>query len=270
MTYYAVLGVPENAPVEQIKKQYRKLSLEHHPDRPTGNEAKFKELNEAYETLSDDVRRKEYDDSLRPKPPMDIFEMFFKNDPFMGGPAMMFQHIMKPPPMMMTLHISLDQAYTGCKLPVKIERWIHVNHIKHLEVETIYIDVPQGIDANECFIVTNKGNMGPDGSLGDVRLNVQVSNPTKLERKGIDLWYTHDITLKEALCGFSFDLQYLQGQSLRVTNTKGNLVHPTYKKIIPQMGMKRDSQVGNLVIQFNVLFPSSLSEEVIRQLETLL
>lgn len=270
MTHYNTLGVPENATIEQIKKEYRKLSLVHHPDRPTGNEAKFKELNEAYETLSDEGKRRAYDESLHPKQPMDIFEMFFRPDQFMGGPAMMFQHIMKPPPMMMTLQLTLDQAYTGCKLPIKIERWIHVNHIKQLEVETIYIDIPQGIDANECFIVTNKGNMGPDGSLGDVRINVQISNPTKLERKGIDLMYTHDITLKEALCGFSFELTYLQNQCLRVTNARGNLVHPQYKKVIPDMGMKRDNQVGSLIIQFNILFPASLPDTTLEQLELIL
>ena len=57
MDYYAVLGLPKNASQEQIKKQYRKLSLECHPDRPGGNANKFKELNEAYETLSDESKR---------------------------------------------------------------------------------------------------------------------------------------------------------------------------------------------------------------------
>jgi DnaJ-class molecular chaperone len=270
MTLYDVLGIPDNAPLDEIKKKYRKLSLEHHPDRPTGNETKFKEINEAYEVLSDEERRKEYDNSLKPKPHMDIFEMLFRPDQFMNAHTMMFHNLMKPPPMNLTLQISLEQAYTGCKIPIKLERWVHVNQIRQLDVETIYIDIPQGIDTNECFVIQNKGNMGPDGSLGDVRITIQIVNPSKLERQGIDLIYSHDITLKEAICGFTFDLIYLQNQSLRITNTRGNIVHPNYKKIIPQMGMKRDSQVGNLIIQFNVVFPPSLSEEVLLQIETIL
>jgi molecular chaperone DnaJ len=59
--YYEILGVPKDASKEDIKKAFRKLAHEHHPDKKTGNEAKFKEANEAYSVLSDDAKRKQYD-----------------------------------------------------------------------------------------------------------------------------------------------------------------------------------------------------------------
>ena len=59
--YYNILGVAKNAPDEDIKKAYRKLAHEHHPDKPGGNEAKFKEINEAYQVLSDRTKRAQYD-----------------------------------------------------------------------------------------------------------------------------------------------------------------------------------------------------------------
>ena len=62
--YYEVLGVPKDAPADEIKKAYRKLALQHHPDRNPDNpeaEAKFKEASEAYQVLSDDERRATYD-----------------------------------------------------------------------------------------------------------------------------------------------------------------------------------------------------------------
>ncbi len=59
--YYEVLGVPRNANQDEIKKAYRRLAHQHHPDKGGGNEAKFKELNEAYQTLGDEKRRRHYD-----------------------------------------------------------------------------------------------------------------------------------------------------------------------------------------------------------------
>lgn len=59
--YYKVLGVEKNASTEEIKKAFKKKAMEHHPDRPGGNEAKFKEVNEAYQVLSDSSKREKYD-----------------------------------------------------------------------------------------------------------------------------------------------------------------------------------------------------------------
>ncbi len=64
--YYATLGVPKDATADDIKKAYRKLAREHHPDRNGANEAaetKFKEVSEAYAVLSDDTKRKDYDEA---------------------------------------------------------------------------------------------------------------------------------------------------------------------------------------------------------------
>lgn len=59
--YYSILGVAKNATDDDIKKAYRKLAHEYHPDKPGGNEAKFKEINEAYQVLSDKAKRAQYD-----------------------------------------------------------------------------------------------------------------------------------------------------------------------------------------------------------------
>ena len=59
--YYKVLGVPRNASREDIKRAYRKLAHQHHPDKTSGSDAKFKEINEAYQILGDEIKRSHYD-----------------------------------------------------------------------------------------------------------------------------------------------------------------------------------------------------------------
>ncbi|MEK7102291.1 MAG: DnaJ domain-containing protein [Patescibacteria group bacterium] len=59
--YYNILGVDKNASADEIKRGFRKLAHEHHPDKSGGNEAKFKELNEAFQVLDDPEKRRQYD-----------------------------------------------------------------------------------------------------------------------------------------------------------------------------------------------------------------
>jgi DnaJ-class molecular chaperone len=276
-THYDTLKVPQDANADTIKKQYRKLSLDHHPDRPSGNSAKFKELNEAYEVLSDPKKRREYDASFHPSPEHAIFEMLFKGngavDMFsMGGPPPMFFH--QPPvrlaPVIVHLRLTLDQAFAGCSVPVELQRTIYEGRSKRLETETLYVDVPAGIDNNEVIVVEQKGNVGPDYEVGDVRVVVQIDNPTKMVRNGLDLIYTHPLTLKDALCGFTFELEYLNGKQLKIANQEGNIVTPQLKKTIPNMGMKRDHRQGALIIMFAIQFPPTLTLEQIETLKTVL
>lgn len=65
--YYKTLGVAKNAPAEDVKRAYRKLANIHHPDKPTGNEEKFKTIQEAYSILGNAAKRAEYDATYRPE-----------------------------------------------------------------------------------------------------------------------------------------------------------------------------------------------------------
>lgn len=266
--HYETLQVSPDASPETIKKQYRKMSLESHPDRPTGNAAKFKEINEAYEVLSDPNLREQYDHEQNPHmhpmqghPDMAIFEMLFSN------PQQMFRMApQKPPPVAAALEITLDQAFTGCSLPVEVERVVHEGRGKRVERETCYVDVFPGIDSGETILLPLKGHEGQ----GDVRVVVTVVNASKLTRHGLDLGYTHHLSLKEALCGFSFDLEYLQSKQIKIANQTGNIISPQFKKIIPGMGMRRDNKQGALVISFSIAFPSALDAACMAALKDLL
>ena len=307
--FYNILGISEKATKDEIKKAYRGLQMKWHPDRNQGNNEASqmsKKINEAYEVLGDDKKREEYDFTRNnPNPfmrmnshnamevPMDdIFSMFFggqggpfgmdgfpgmpgmpggpKIHMFHGGPMGFQQAFSKPPPIVKTIDIIMEQVLTGANIPIDIERWIVENGIKVFEKETIYVTVPQGIDENEMIILRDKGNILNEQIKGDVKIFVKIINDTEFKRSGLDLIIEKKITLKEALCGFSFEIKYLNGKSYTLNNNKGNIIPPNYKKVYPNMGLKRGDHTGIMIIHFQVDFPEKLSDEQIDKIADIL
>ena len=302
--YYDILGVSENANESDIKKAFRKLSLKHHPDRG-GDAEKFKEINEAYETLKDGENKEEYDFkrnnpmfNQRGIPPGfmqadDILNNIMKsmmhgappninqNSPF-GNPFFkMFvngrpvhhgqNHFQKPAPIVKSIHISLEQSYLGVKLPIELERWIVQNNVKTSEKEKIYIDIPEGIDDNEMIILENRGNIINNGVKGDVKIIVKVENKTEFERKGIDLILRKKLSLKESLCGFSLNINHINGKLYKINHDgANNIIKPDASTKLDNLGMKRNGSNGSLIILFQIEFPDKLSQEQINKLKDIL
>jgi DnaJ-class molecular chaperone len=305
-SFYNILGVGETSSKEEIKKSYRALSLKFHPDRnPNNLEAvsKIQKINEAYETLSDDQKRAEYD-NMNKNPFMrmnshggggmempfqdmnDVFSALFsggnpfgmngmppgaKIHVFRGGPQMGFvQGFQKPTPIIKHINISMEQVLNGATIPVDIERWLIENNNKIFEHETLYITIPKGIDDNEIILIRDKGNVLSDDIKGDVKLFIKIENTTGFERKGLDLLINKSISLKEALCGFTFELKYINGKTYTLNNNSGNIIPPNYIKVIPNMGLTREGHTGNLLVTFQVEFPEKLSDEKMNALKDIL
>jgi DnaJ-class molecular chaperone len=305
---YEALGVSETAPHDEIKKAYRKLSLQYHPDR-NGNSAesttKIQQINAAYDIIGDESKRREYDmrSKLRFNPfgdmgmgmgmgnmpkngieidPTDILNFFSKN--FFNGASMNgmrfepgkfgMDHIKttlaKPTPIIKTETITLSKAYTGYNMPLEITRWIIEGEIKREETETIYIPIPRGIDNNEIIILREKGNSLSDTNKGDIKVFIKIQNDTEFIRNGLDITLNKTITLKDALCGFTFDMNYLDGRVYKINNNAGNIISQTYNKVLAGLGMKREEHIGNLIINFSVTFPEKLTEAQINGLREIL
>ena len=176
----------------------------------------------------------------------------------------------KPAPIVKTINITMNQVLDGAIIPVEIERWIVENDTKMFETETLYINIPKGVDDNEIILLRDKGNLVSETCVGDLKLFVKVDNKSEFERHGLDLLFHKSITLKEALCGFSFELPYLNDKTFTINNTGGNVIPPEYKKIIPKLGLTRDDRVGNLIIMFHVQFPEKLTAEQIDKIQLIL
>ena len=333
-TFYKTLGVSENATQDDIKKAYRRLSLQYHPDKNPNSTDQFQKINEAYETLSDAQKRREYDllhsgnpfirmnsmgggmggmgmggMGMGPNAEMGGFDdllgalfgfnvgsgpggeglerihrmaaamgagagpnihMFHNGIPVNLSGADFAPRVEKPAPIVKHLTITIDQVLTGCNVPIEIERWVTESGQKIFEKETLYITVPKGVDDNEIILLKEKGNILNDRYKGDVKIFIKIENNSDFKRQGLDLYLDKKISLKESLCGFSFELNYINGKSYILNNNVGNIITPGYKKIIPNMGLSRDGHTGNLIVTFEVLFPTTLSPENMALIKTAL
>jgi DnaJ-class molecular chaperone len=269
----------------------------------------FQKINEAYEILGDSAKKQEYD-MVGKNPFMhgpagfnnvdELFSNIFfgqmqhpmshvnQGNPFaaMFPPGMfppgaqnirIFHNGMpvnmgmeKPAPIIKTVTINMAQVLNGDKVPVEVERWIVENGIKVSEMVTLYVDIFKGIDQNEVIILKDEGNTLNQHCKGDIKVFVKIENTSSFVRNGLDLILEHTITLKEALCGFTYELKHLNGRIYNINNNAGNVVTPEFKKVIPEMGLMRDQHVGNLILHFHIEFPKSLTSEQMAKLEAIL
>ena len=302
--YYQTLGLEKNSSAQEIKKTYRKLSMKYHPDRG-GDKETFQKINAAYQVLGDPVKKRNYD-MQRDNPLNAIFNQNGGGPPDMGGffnmffggqmPENMGQPSVrifrngvpvevnmhrKPPAIEKTIEISMEQSYKGVNFPLEIQRWSKENNTRNIEKEKIYVDIPRGIDDGEIIIINDKGNVD-NNTKGDVKLHIKVINKTQYVRDGLDLLLSKKISLKQALLGFTFELEHISGKSYKLNNTNGNIIRPFFKKTIPGLGMIRERKStngmsmiegemkGSLVIAFEVEFPTSLTDEQKKILDEIL
>jgi DnaJ-class molecular chaperone len=352
---YEVLGISPNVSQEEIKKAYRKLSLQHHPDRNNNSKEStehFQMISQAYDLIGDEEKRRRYDvmgnmsmnninmhnmnmpnifssffpggfafssaDESSPGffqasaeiDPAEILNFFSQNvfghaqaanghaqaanshgpqghgpqghgpqghGPQGHGPQGHGRNnifnldnikasLAKATPIIKTEEITLSKAYTGGSIPLEITRWVLENDTRREETETVYVPIPKGVDQNEIIILREKGNVLRENNRGDVKVFIKVVNDTEFTRNGLDLVYQKKISLKEALCGFSFDMKHVDGRVFKINNGNGNVINNTYSKVLPGLGMKRDEHVGDLLINFTVEFPPKLSEVQVKSL----
>ena len=164
--YYDILGVNKNASQEDIKKAYRNLSKKYHPDKNGGDDIKFKEINEAYDTLGDETKRKQYDN---PNP----FAGFGSNGGGFTWSWNSHNSRQMPQNYEVNIEISLTEAYYGCNRNIRIG------------TKNFNVDIPKGITSGKVLVYAGQGGKGYDPltgqeKYGDLYVKVNVRSTDKM------------------------------------------------------------------------------------------
>jgi curved DNA-binding protein len=261
---YETLGVSENASTEEIKKSYRKLARKYHPDINKDESAvdKFKEINAAYEVLSDTQKKSQYDmhgDSMFGGQNFhdfaqgqgggvdldEILRQMFGGGGGGGGFGGMgggFGSFGGP---------DLDtQARITVPFMVSI---IGGKHNVSANGQSFDIKIPAGIKSGETMRVRGKGKQY-QGQAGDLLIQVEVSNSDEYERKGDNLYKTFDVPLKEALFGGKIAIETPEKEvSLKVPqNTKNGQKFRLKGKGVAD---RKTAMKGDLYLVANVVLP---------------
>jgi molecular chaperone DnaJ len=280
--YYAVLGVAKDASQAEIKKAYRKLAQKNHPDANPGDaeaEARFKEINEAYDVLGDPEERKEYDH---------VREMGY----FVGGPGGNQQYVRVedlfgggrggtsfdffsnigdllggagraggrgPRPgadLSGDLNLSFHDAIAGTTREMSIDG------------RRIKVRIPKGVADRTRIRVPGKGAPGSNGGpAGDLYVTVHVASHPIFGRSGKDLEITVPVTYTEAALGAEIDVPTLDGK-VRLRLPAGTSSGKTFK--VPGRGVEPAAgKPGDLLVTVEVAVPADLDEEERALLEKL-
>ena len=178
-----------------------------------------------------------------------------------------FQNRVEPKPPLISINatVTLEHVCQGATIPVEMERWnINNEGVHELGNHVEYISVPMGAENGEVIILSNRGNENADGVRGDVKVTFIVEEHALFKRNGLDILVEKNITLKDALCGFVFDIEHINGKKFSFNSSSGNIIRDGLIKTIPRLGLQRGNECGNLNVVFRVTYPNKLSEEQIK------
>ena len=272
--YYEMLGVNKNASSSEIKKAYRTLAIRYHPDRNLGNKAaeeKFKDINEAYETLSDQTRRVQYDQSLNRTKLFNRggFSNFGRNNGGGGGQGTKVRgerstrttvdpqdfrpgqtkrsRVVNSRParrdIEAKLTLGLDEAYRGGKRKIRLE-----------DGRSLEVDMPQGMFNGQRIRLRGQGLEG-----GDLYLKITVARHPFFEIQGEKIYCQIPVTPIEAILGSAIEVPTIDGL-VKVSVPNG--VRSGQRLRLANKGyFNKSGERGDQLVEIQIVAPKEISPE---------
>ena len=275
--YYQILGVSKNEPQSEIKKHYRKLARELHPDKTKGDkklEEKFKSISEAYEILGDDKKRKEYDDiqqqikngnipfgskstqhSYQNTNYSDLFSNNDTDDIF----SLLFgtNAKRKGVDLQTSIDISFKDSILGTEVTIKLSE-------KNSKDESVKIKIPSGVKNGSKIKVKEKGGNSSNGR-GDLYILVNVTPHSIYSRVDNNIHMTLPITFAEAALGADIYVPTIDSGEIKVRvnpiNSSGKVLR------IRNRGVRDKVSQGDLIITLVIVSPEKLDLKAKKALE---
>jgi len=299
--YYEVLGVSRGASDDEIKKSYRRLAKQYHPDVNKGDETaeeRFKDISEAYNVLSDKEQRKKYDmfgqSGMGGQPGAgfnwqqsgapgaggqhgnvdfgdlgDLFSDLFDMGGVRRGGGTRAQYRQQQNPAVNGRHtyadidVSFDEAISGTDRSISIKRGDKIENLK--------VKIPAGVDNGSKVRVSGKGQPGfGGGKSGDLYLRVHVDTHPDFWREGADIYTEIPITIYDSVLGAKLDVPTVSGKPkvMKVpAGTEGGQKFRISGKGAPVLGKK--GKVGDQYVIVNIVPPKKLKADEKKAFEAL-
>ena len=276
--FYAILGVGKNASNDEIKKKYRTLARELHPDKTKGDiavEEKFKAVSEAYDILSDSKKRAEYDEArslferggFRAPQGGQNFQGGDFGDIFGGGnPQDIFSTLFgggarrgprKGQDLQTESTINFKEAAFGTTLELRLST-------DGGPAQSITARVPAGINDGAKIRVRGKGSPGEAGP-GDLFILLHVKPHAIFSRKGENILLTLPVTFTEAALGADIKVPTLKGEEVTVRIAPGTPNGRTLR--VKGRGITKGSTTGDLLVTIEVQVPQNVDGKALDALK---
>jgi molecular chaperone DnaJ len=261
--FYKILGVAKDVPEAELKKVYRKLAKANHPDLHPGDakaEARFKDISEAYDVLSDKNQRKEYDAiramgggaRFQQGPGSsggfeDVFSNLFGGGGFPGGFGG-FGGPQRGQDLTTSSTIDFIDSIKGTTLKIKVGN------------DTVSLKVPAGIHDGQKLKLAGKGQSSPNGGpKGDLVVSIKVKTHPVFSRDGDNVRVSVPVTIAEAILGATIQVPLLGEAPVKLKVAPGTPNGRTLR--VKGKGVQRQGHEGDLLATVEIAVPSHVNEK---------